>query len=142
MKKVITDERPERWGTNFSVLRYTVALALSICIISAAVPSVNAHTIDVVKAREKAREYARTKRSDPNRNYAHYQTDCVAGFPGHNHVVVCAVSFDTAANRAAGSKEWSCSETIEVYFKPHHKTVTINAGSSEMFIRHTSAKEC
>lgn len=138
----MTYEHPQTWRTTFSVVRTTLTLALSLCIIAGGVPTVNAHTIDVVKAREKAREYARAKRNDPNRNYAHYQTDCVAGFPGHNHVVVCAVSFDTAAHRASGSKEWSCSETIEVYFKPHHKTVTINAGSFEMFIRHTSAKEC
>ena len=130
-------------GGDRMVVRTTIVLLLSLCIIGSGVRNTIAHNIDVAKAREKAREYGRKKRFDPNRKYARFQTDCVAKFPGHNHVVVCAISFDTAENLKRNTTEWSCSETIEVYYQPHFKNFPLkDLEYTTMLIRHTSANDC
>jgi hypothetical protein len=118
------------------LVRATTVIALSLCIIAGGVPTVNAHNIDVVKARDKAREYARQKVADPNRAYEHFTTDCLAAFPGHNHIVRCSIFyFDDSRNQL-------CKERVEVYVEPHKKTISTNTWSNEMFIRPTSAKGC
>ena len=138
-KLLETLDQPGRRRTGKAVLVMTLAMTL----FWAGVPNSFGHTLDLRTARDKAREYARQKRDDPNRNYAHYQTDCVAKYPGHNHVVVCAISFDTAANSKIASKEWSCSETIEVYYLAHVKRLgDPDKVFYSVFVRHTSFKEC
>lgn len=117
-------------------IRDILALILTLGLFWSGVPRVFAHTIDVAKARDKAREYAKKKVDDPNRTYQHFTTDCLAAFSGHNHVVRCSIFYlDDSRNQL-------CKERIEVFLEPHKKTFITNIGSPEMFIRHTSAKEC
>ena len=131
MSKDINENQQARAFT-----RTTVVLALSLCIMVGGIPSVHAHNIDVAKARDKAREYAKKKVDDPNRSYQHFSTDCLAVFPGHNHIVRCSIFyFDDSRNQL-------CKERIEVFVAPHQKTLTTNTFSSELFIRPTSPKGC
>ena len=120
---------------NRFVRKAAMVIVLASSLLYWTAPNVSAHTIDVAKAREKAREYARAKVNDPNRNYKHYQTDCVAAFPNHNHIVTCSIGYDTEANR--GNKEFSCKESIEVYLYPHKDFLVYT-----LQIRHTSKAEC
>jgi hypothetical protein len=105
--------------------------------------NVFAHNIVLAEAREKAREYARSIRDDPGRNYIHYRTNCVAAFPGHNHYVRCTLFFQNAKDRERG--EWTCKENIEVYNKAHGKTfggLVDRFGDPTMYIRRTSQRAC
>jgi hypothetical protein len=132
MNKDITKNRQPRPLAT----RTTIVLVLSLCVIVGGISRVNAHNIDVVKARDKAREYAKKKVDDPNRAYQHFSTDCLAAFPGHNHIVRCSIFyFDDSRNQL-------CKERIEAFVAPHEKTLTTNTFSYEIFIRHTSTKEC
>jgi len=103
-----------------------------------------AHNIDLEKAWEKARDYARVKRSDPGRTYKHYATDCVEAFPGHNHIVRCTVSYQNPKDKERG--KWTCSERIEVYLEAHGRSgpggIYERFGSDVMHIRHTSQRQC
>ncbi len=118
--------------------------SLLVCILAlglflSGIREVSAHNIDVVAAREKAREYARQKVADPNRAYEHYTTDCMAAFPGHNHYVRCSVSY-LDANRVQ-----LCRERIEVYLAAHSHAKWPDLGevtSPTLYIKHTSAKDC
>ena len=106
--------------------------------------NVLAHNIDLEKAWEKARDYARAKRSDPGRTYKHYATDCVKAFPGHNHIVRCTISYQTPKDKEKG--KWTCSERIEVYLEAPGRTgpggIWESFGSDVMHIRHTSQRQC
>jgi hypothetical protein len=117
-------------------MRELLVPVLALALLWSGAPSVVAHNIDVVKARDKAREYARQKVADPNRAYEHYTTDCLAAFPGHNHYVRCSIFYQDE-NRVQ-----LCKERIEVYLQPHRKTMTTNLYDPTMFIKNTSAKEC
>jgi hypothetical protein len=122
-----------------AAIRTTTVLALSLFIIASGIPSVKAHNIDVVAAREKAREYARQKVADPNRAYEHYSTDCLAAFPGHNHYVRCSIFYQDENRRQL------CKERIEVYLAAHHNAGGLDLGrvtDLRMYVKHTSAKEC
>lgn len=101
-----------------------------------------AHNIDVKAAREKARDYARKKRSDPGRTYKHYSTDCVAAYPGHNHYVRCTISYQNEADTARGRQ--TCTERIEVYLRAHLKTILEGTTHMDptMHIKHTSNRQC
>jgi hypothetical protein len=114
-------------------IRDLLVLILGLGVFWSGVPEVLAHNIDVVAAREKAREYARKKVADPNRAYEHYTTDCLAVFPGHNHYVRCSIFYQDE------NRNQLCKERVEVYAAAHSR---FEFGSSELFIKHTSAKEC
>jgi hypothetical protein len=64
--------------------------------------STSAHNIDPAKAREVAREYAKAIRDQSNGRYLHYSTSCRIAFPGHNHIVKCAVEYQNEKDTAAG----------------------------------------
>jgi hypothetical protein len=120
-------------------MRELLVPVLALALVWSGAPSVVAHNIDVVAAREKAREYARQKVADPNRAYEHYTTDCLAAFPRHNHYVRCSIFYQDK-NRVQ-----LCKERIEVYLAAHHNAGGLDLGeitSPTMFIKHTSAKEC
>lgn len=103
-----------------------------------------AHNIDLEKAWEKARDYARAKRSDPGRTYKHYATDCVKAFSGHNHVVRCTIFYQNPKDKERG--KWTCSERIEVYHEAHGRTgpggIFERFGNDILHIRHTSKRQC
>jgi hypothetical protein len=104
--------------------------------------SVFAHNISLKAAREKAREYARSVRDAPGRNYEHYETDCTIAFPGHNHYVRCTLFFQNAEDRKSG--KWTCKERIEVYFRAHQDVGLFDEGlwDKTMYLKHTSQKTC
>src|SRR4051812_304328 len=77
----------------------------------------SAHNIDLDKAWELARNYARSVREESNGRYLHYTTNCVKAFPGHNHFVRCVIEYQNAKDTAAGV--YTCKETIELYMLPH-----------------------
>ena len=119
--------------------RTLVIHVLVFCMLWAGVPDVGAHNIDVVKAREKAREYARQKVDDPNRAYQHFTTDCLAAFPGHNHYVRCSIFY------LDDNRKQLCKERIEVYLEAHHTAKFPDFGtvtSPTLYVKHTSPKEC
>ena len=55
--------------------------------------STSAHNVDLRKARELARDYARKVRDESGGKYAHYSTNCVAAFPNHNHITQWLLHF-------------------------------------------------
>jgi hypothetical protein len=79
--------------------------------------STSAHDIDLLKARESAREYARRVRDNSGGKYLHYSTKCRAMFPGHNHYVSCVIDYQNAKDKAAGV--YTCRESIKIYMFPH-----------------------
>ena len=111
-------------------MRSVTVVLLMVSVFSIGVPSIRAaaaHNIDVKKAKEKAQEYARKKVGDPNRNYKHFMTDCLAAFPGHNHYVRCSIFYQDA------DRKQLCKERIEVYL-PNLTFL--------MDIKHTSSNDC
>ena len=120
-------------------MRSVLVLILALGIFWSGVPRVFAHNIDVAKARDKAREYAKGKVADPNRAYEHFTTDCLAAFPGHNHYVRCSIFYFD------GSRNQLCKERIEVYLPEHHRAKFPDLGmvsNFDYFLKHTSTKEC
>ena len=79
--------------------------------------STSAHNIDIAKAREVIRNYARKVRDDSGGKYAHYSTSCVAAFPGHNHIARCLIDYKNEADTKAGV--YTCRELIEVKLAIH-----------------------
>ena len=98
---------------------------------------VAAHNIDVEKAWESAREYARSVRKESNGKYLHYSTKCAKAFPGHNHYLRCTIEYQNAKDAKAGV--YTCKETIEVYFRAHSRAGDQNYVA---FIRNTSTNFC
>ncbi len=99
-----------------------------------------AHNIDLEAAWEKARDYARAKRSDPGRTYKH-STDCVEAFPGHNHYVRCTISYQNEGDTARGRQ--TCTERIEVYLWHHVKPNPLKEFQyPDMYIKNTSKNQC
>ena len=78
---------------------------------------VSAHNIDLAKAREVTRNYARKVRDDSGGKYAHYSTSCVAAFPGHNHIARCVIDYKNEADTKKGV--YTCRELIEVKLWSH-----------------------
>ena len=77
----------------------------------------SAHDIDLDKAQEIARDYARSVRKESNGKYLHYSTDCYKLFQGHNHYVRCRIEYDSKETKGTGSR--ACRETVDVFFQPH-----------------------
>jgi len=77
----------------------------------------SAHNIDLKKAREVARDYARSVRDESGGKYAHYSTNCVRAFPNHNHYVRCSIDYQSASDAEKGV--YTCRESIEVYMGSH-----------------------
>jgi len=77
----------------------------------------SAHNIDLKKAREVARDYARQVRDESGGKYVHYSTNCVAAFPNHNHIARCLIDY---RNEADTKKDvYTCRELIEIKLLPH-----------------------
>jgi hypothetical protein len=98
----------------------------------------SAHNIDLDKAWELARNYARSVREESNGKYLHYTTNCVKAFPGHNHFVRCVIEFQNAKDTAAGV--YTCKESIELYMVPHD----YGKGGPvyTIYAKHTSGNTC
>lgn len=77
----------------------------------------SAHNIDLAKARDLARNYARQVRDESGGKYLHYSTSCRKNFPGHNHSVRCVIDYFNAKDTAAGV--YTCRESIELALAPH-----------------------
>ena len=77
----------------------------------------SAHNIDLAKAREVIRNYARRVRDESVGKYAHYSTSCVAAFPGHNHIARCLIDYKNEADTKKGV--YTCRELIEVKLWAH-----------------------
>src|ERR1700752_2469917 len=78
---------------------------------------VSAHNIDMAKAREVTRNYARKVRDDSGGKYAHYSTSCVAAFPGHNHIARGVIDYKNEEDTKKGGS--TCRELIEVKLWAH-----------------------
>jgi hypothetical protein len=99
--------------------------------------SASAHNIDLAKARETARDFARAIRAQSNGNLIHYSTNCVRAFPGHNHIVRCNIEYQNAKDTEKGV--YTCKESVEIFVDSHSR------GSGEdyrTFVRHTSRNRC
>jgi hypothetical protein len=83
--------------------------------------SASAHNINLNKAWEMAREYARGVRAESNGKYLHYTTDCWELFEGHNHYVRCGISYNNRVGDRAPTI--LCRETIDVYHQAHGDVV-------------------
>lgn len=97
----------------------------------------SAHNIDLDKAWEAARNYARKVRKESSGKYLHYSTNCVRAFPGHNHIVRCLIDFQNAKDAAAGV--YTCRESIEILMLPHSRSGQMNYDLRWM---HTSTNQC
>jgi hypothetical protein len=82
--------------------------------------STSAHNIDVAKARELARNYARQVRDGSGGKYLHYTTSCTRNFPNHNHSVNCVIKYQNAKDTAAGV--YTCKEKIQLHMSPHSRS--------------------
>jgi hypothetical protein len=98
--------------------------------------SASAHNIDVAKAREIARDYARQVRDESGGKYLHYGTTCTRNFPNHNHSARCTINYYNAKDKAAGV--YTCRETIEIFLSPHGDSLPDYRISG----RHTSNSNC
>jgi hypothetical protein len=81
--------------------------------------STSAHNIDLKKAREVTRDYARKVRDESGGKYVHYSTNCVAAFPGHNHIARCLIDYTNEADEKKGV--YTCQELIEIKMAPHNQ---------------------
>ena len=144
--KLLRRERSEMMTVGLTSRIGILAVIATVLMSAGLVFAANAlaHNIDLEKAWEKARDYARAKRSDPGRTYKHYATDCVKAFPGHNHIVRCTISYQTPKDKEKG--KWTCSERIEVYHEAHGRTgpggIYERFGNDVLHIRHTSQRQC
>jgi hypothetical protein len=82
--------------------------------------STSAHNIDVKKAREVIREYARGVRDQSGGKYIHFSTRCGAMFPNHNHYARCTVEYQNAKDSAAGV--YTCKEKIQLHMGSHSRS--------------------
>ncbi|MBA3765852.1 MAG: hypothetical protein H0W99_02470 [Acidobacteria bacterium] len=92
-------------------------IALLMCVSLVFTLSASAHNIDLAKAQEIARDYARQVRKESNGKYLHYSTDCRNLFQGHNHYVRCAIEY-TDDEKTGGTNPALCRESIDVFFQP------------------------
>lgn len=86
--------------------------------------STSAHNIDLVKAREVARDYARKVRDESGGKYLHYSTSCRKAFPGHNHVVYCTIDYQNATDTEKGV--YTCRESIQLFMFAHGSDGQLN----------------
>jgi 3'-phosphoadenosine 5'-phosphosulfate (PAPS) 3'-phosphatase len=101
--------------------------------------SASAHNIDLEKAWEQTRNYARLVRKESGGKYLHYATNCVEAFPNHNHIVRCVITYQNERDTAAGV--YTCKETIEVYMASHNRSNNSNEDYT-LLARHTSNNSC
>ena len=90
-----------------------------------------AHNIDLAKAQEIARDYARLVRSESGGKYTHYATDCYNLYQGHNHFVRCQIEYDNEETKNSTTDTRACRETIDIYLRPHNQGETF-----DYYIRH------
>ena len=120
-------------------LRRRVLAGIAVLLMGASIiftSSASAHNINLAKAWEIARDYARGVRAESGGKYLHYSTNCVKAFANHNHFVRCVIDFQNAKDRAAGV--YTCREQIEIFLSPH------GDGQPDYRIsgRHTSNNSC
>jgi len=97
---------------------------------------VSAHNIDLKKARELARDYARKVRDESGGKYAHYSTNCVAAFPNHNHIARCLIEYRNEADTKKGV--YTCQELIEINLPPHRD----GRMGYDLWANHVSFSQC
>ncbi len=122
-----------------SMLRKRVLAGVAIILMGSSLIftlSASAHNIDVAKAREVAREYARQVRDESGGKFTHYSTRCGAIFPDHNHYARCTIEYQNAKDTAAGV--YTCKETIEVYMKPNGGPGRRGLDIYTLYAKHTS----
>ena len=98
--------------------------------------STSAHNIDLKKARELVRDYARKVRDESGGKYVHYSTNCVAAFPNHNHIARCLVEYRNEADTKKGV--YTCQELIEINLPPHDG----NQMGYDLWATHVSFSQC
>ena len=98
--------------------------------------STSAHNIDLKKARELVRDYARKVRDESGGKYVHYSTKCVAAFPNHNHIARCLVEYRNEADTKKGV--YTCQELIEINLPPHDG----NQMGYDLWATHVSFSQC
>ena len=109
--------------TRDFMLRRKVLAGVAVLLMGASLvfsPSASAHNIDVAKARELARNYARQVRDESGGKYLHYSTSCVSNFPNHNHSVNCVIKYQNAKDKAAGV--YTCKEKIQFHMGSHSRS--------------------
>src|SRR4051812_3018819 len=85
----------------------------------------SAHNINLAKAQELARDYAREVRRESGGRYTHYTTDCYHLFQGHNHYVRCLIEYDD--DDETKDPTWrACRETVDVYLQAHNRGETFD----------------
>jgi hypothetical protein len=99
--------------------------------------SASAHDIDVKKATELAKEYARGIIKE-GRGYITFAWRCKKLYPGHNHVVQCTLEYKNAKDKAAGV--YTCKEVIELFMLAHSRTS--NRPEYRIAGRHISSRPC
>jgi hypothetical protein len=99
--------------------------------------NVSAHNIDVKKAREAARNYARKVRDESGGRYVHYGTNCVAAFPNHNHIARCLIDYQNEEDTKKGV--YTCRELIEIKYPVH---TDLTQENFTMYGYHASANTC
>ena len=97
---------------------------------------VSAHNIDLKKARELARDYARKVRDESGGKYVHYSTNCVAAFPNHNHIARCLIEYRNEADTKKGV--YTCQELIEINLPPHRD----GRMGYDLWANHVSFSQC
>ena len=95
----------------------------------------SAHNINLDKAWELARDYARSVRAESNGKYLHYSTNYVKAFRNHNHIVRCVIEYQDAKDTEKDL--YTCKEKIEIYMEPHNRGEDFS-----LFGRHTSNNHC
>ncbi len=121
------------------MLRKRVLAGIAVLLMGASLvfsSNVSAHNIDLAKAWELARDYARQVRSESGGKYLHYSTNCVRAYPNHNHIVRCLIEYQNAKDTAAGV--YTCRENIEIFLSAHGG----NLPDYRISGRHTSNSIC
>lgn len=113
--------RRERFGLRRDFMpRRRVLAGITAILMSASLifsGNVSAHNIDLNKAREVVRNYARMVRDQSGGKYVHYSTNCVAAFPGHNHIARCLIDYKNEEDTKKGV--YTCRELVEIKLWPH-----------------------
>ena len=136
-KQVIKCPRVQRLGVTVrTLLQRKMPAGIVLVLIGATLVlpwTVSAHNINLDKAQELARNYARKVRTESNGKYTHYSTDCVNLFQGHNHYVRCTIEYDNDDDNDSNSR--LCREAVDVFLQPHNRGETFN-----YFMKHYSGR--
>ena len=124
-------------GESFMLRKSLVVLVVFLMATSfVGIQGTSAHNIDLKKAREIVRDYARQVRDESGGKYVHYSTNCVNAFPNHNHIARCLVEFRNAADSEKGV--YTCRELIEIKMPAHND----GAISYNLWANHVSDNQC